>query len=281
MRSTEPSSDSPTTVINPAKGWIAVDWRELWAYRELIYFLTWRDMKVRYRQTLLGASWALAQPLVMTGVFTIVFVEIAEVNTLGIPGPLFSLAGLVPWGLFRSTMVASSDSLLSSSNLISKIYFPRLIAPIAASGAYVVDFVIGSVLLIGVTFYYGFVPGLRAFWLIPLTLLAYLSGLGLGVWFAALNVRYRDMRFIVPFLVQILLFASPIGYSSVEVTGGARVLYALNPLVVVTDGYRWALLGADTRPGPIVAVSCATTLAILVSGLYYFKRVERTFADVI
>lgn len=270
-----------TIVIRPTRGWAPIDLKELWRYRELLFFFIWRDVKVRYRQTLLGATWVIARPLVLIGVFTIVFGRIANVTTLGIPYPLFAAAALIPWSLFHQGLLASSDSLVLSASLIGKIYYPRLISPIAAACTYLVDLGVGFLLLIGLMAYYGVAPSLRVLWIVPLSLLTLASALALGVWLSALNVRYRDIRFAVPFLIQTMMFVSPIGYSSVEISGAARLVYAINPMAGIADGFRWALLGADTRPGSLILISTATTILVGAAGLFYFRRAERTFADVI
>lgn len=276
------SREAPeTVVITASRGWVPLNLRELWSYRELMYYFVWRDIKVRYRQTLFGAAWAFFRPFVLIVVFSVVFGRIAKVDSIGLPYPVFSAVALVPWGLFQSALSASSDSLLSSAGLLTKIYFPRLLVPIGSAAVFLIDFAIGMAVIVSLMLFYDISFTLRALWAIPLTLLAFIAALALGTWFSSLNVRYRDLRFLVPFMLQVLLFASPIGYSSVELKGWIRLAYAINPMTAVADGFRWALLGADTSPGPLVVVSSAATLLILISGLLYFKRVERTFADVI
>ncbi len=273
--------DLPVTVVAPSKGWHIVDFSELWAYRELLYFLTWRDVKVRYKQTVLGAAWAVIQPFVMMVVFTVVFGNLAGVSSHGVPYPIFAFAALVPWTLFAQSLGASSGSLVGSANLISKVYFPRLIAPLAAAGSHLIDFIVAFALLLAMMVYYGIGPTVAVVWLPAFTLLAVTAAFSIGIWLSALNVKYRDVQHAVPFLIQLMLFASPIGYSAAEFSGVWSVVYSLNPMAGVAEGFRWALLGTDTRPGPTIAISTVATVALLLGGLFYFRRVERTFADVI
>jgi lipopolysaccharide transport system permease protein len=268
--------------IRPHHAWVSLDWRELWSYRELGYFLVWRDIKVRYKQTVFGALWAIIQPFMMMVVFSLFLGRMSGIAPAGVPYPLFAFAGLVPWTLFSMSVVGSSNSLVGSANLVQKVYFPRLLLPISAIGSTLLDFVIAMLVLGLMMLYFGVLPSLAALWLIPLTALALAAALAIGIWLSALNVRYRDIRYVVPFLVQLGLFASPVAYSSDLVPVEWRALYELNPMAGVLEGFRWALLGQGTPP-PIgsLAVSAVATVIILVLGLAYFRRVERTFADVI
>jgi len=269
------------TVIEPPAGWSSLGLRELWAYRELLYFLTWRDIKVRYKQTALGASWAIIQPLLTMVVFSLFFGRLAKVPSDGVPYPLFSFAALVPWTFFANGLTQSANSVVASQQLVTKIYFPRLAIPIATVLSGLIDFVIAFVVLIGMMVYYGAPLSARALWIVPLLLLAFVASLGVGLWLAALNVQYRDVRYAVPFLTQVWLFATPIAYPSSLLGEPWRTVYGLNPMVGVVEGYRWALLGSGSAPGSMVLVSCLAALAVLVGGVLYFRRMEQTFADVI
>lgn len=269
------------TRIRPSKGWIALNVRELWQYRELLYFLIWRDIKVRYKQTLLGASWAVIQPFFTMVVFSIFFGRLAGIPSDGVPYPIFSFAALVPWTFFANGLTSSANSLVASQNLIKKVYFPRLAIPIATVLAGSVDFVIAFAVLLVMMVFYGITPTASLLFVVPLLLLALITSLGVGLWFSALNVQYRDVRYVVPFLVQFWLFATPIAYPSSLLEEPWRTIYALNPMVGVVEGFRWALLGTETAPGPMIAVSAMAALALLVGGAFYFRRMERTFADVV
>ncbi len=273
--------EDAVTVIVPPAGWSSLGLRELWAFRELLYFLTWRDIKVRYKQTALGASWAIIQPLLTMVVFSLFFGQLAKVPSDGVPYPLFSFAALVPWTFFANGLTQSANSVVASQQLVTKIYFPRLAIPIATVLSGVIDFVIAFVVLLGMMAYYGAPLSARALWIVPLLLLAFVASLGVGLWLAALNVQYRDVRYAVPFLTQLWLFATPIAYPSSLLSEPWRTVYGLNPMVGVVEGYRWALLGAGAAPGRTVLVSCAAALAVLVGGVLYFRRMEQTFADVI
>ena len=271
----------PVTVIRPARGWISLNLRELWQYRELLYFLVWRDVKVRYKQTVLGAAWAILQPVATMVVFTLFFGRLAGVPSDGVPYPLFSLAALVPWTFFATGLVQSSNSLVGSQQLITKVYFPRLAIPIASVLAGVVDFALAFLVLLGVMAAYGVAPGARGVWIVPLLVLAFATALGVGLWLAALHVRYRDVRYVMPFFVQLWLLATPVAYPSSLLGEPWRTLYGVNPMVGVVEGFRWALLGTGTAPGPAVAVSSLVAVGLLLGGTVYFRRTERTFADVI
>ncbi len=274
--------DAPLHVhIEASKGWVSLKLRELWEYRELLYFLTWRDIKVRYKQTALGAAWAIIQPFFTMVVFSLFFGRLAKIPSDGIPYPIFSFAALVPWTFFANGLGQSANSLVGNANLIKKIYFPRLAVPIATILSGVVDFVLAFVVLLGMMLYYGIVPTVNAIWLPLLLLLALITSLGVGLWLSALNVEFRDVRYVVPFLTQIWMFATPIAYPSSLLGEPWRTLYALNPMVGVVEGFRWALLGSNEAPGPIVLASALAALAILVSGAFYFRRMEKSFADMV
>lgn len=269
------------TVIAPSRGWRSLDFRELWQYRELLYFLTWRDVAVRYKQTLLGASWAILQPLATMVVFSLFFGKLAGMPSDGLPYPLFSFAALVPWTFFAGGLAQSSNSLVGSANLIRKVYFPRLVVPLGSVLAGAVDFGLAFVVLLALMAWYGAVPGLAILTLPFFFLLAFVTSVGAGLWLSALNVQFRDVRHIVPFLAQIWLFATPIAYPSSLLDGHWRVLYGLNPMVGVVEGFRWSLLGSGEPPGAVTLVSSLASLLLLVSGAYTFRRMERTFADIV
>ena len=271
----------PTLRIAPSTGWVSLKLHELWEYRELLYFLIWRDIKVRYKQTALGATWAIIQPFFTMVVFSLFFGRLAKVPSDGIPYPLFSFAALVPWTFFANGLTQSSNSLVGSANLITKVYFPRLTIPIASVLSGIVDFVLAFIVLVGMMLYYGMLPTLNVLWLPLFLLLALVASLGVGLWLSALNVEYRDVRYVVPFITQFWLFVTPIAYPSSLLHEPWRSLYGLNPMVGVVEGFRWALLRTNTAPGPIIAVSSLAALVILVSGAFYFRRMEKTFADIV
>ncbi|HUT14816.1 MAG TPA: ABC transporter permease [Anaerolineae bacterium] len=275
------ASDAPLIVIEPSRGWVPIRLRELWEYRELLYFLTWRDIKVRYKQTVLGAAWAIIQPFFTMVVFSLFFGSLANMPSDGIPYPIFSYAALVPWTFFAHGLSQSSNSLVGSANLIRKVYFPRLVVPIASVVSGVVDFVLAFVVLLGMMLYFGIVPTANVIWLPLLLLLSFVTAMGVGLWLSAMNVQFRDVRYAVPFLTQFWLFATPIAYSSSLLPQPWRTLYGLNPMVGVVEGFRWALLGTETAPGPVIIVSALVAVGLMVSGAFYFRRVEKTFADVV
>ena len=284
MTAARPRSNStalPVTFIRPSQGWVSLKLRELWAYRELLYFLIWRDIKVRYKQTVLGAAWAIIQPFFTMVVFSLFFGRLAGIPSDGVPYPIFSFAGLVPWTFFANGMSQSSNSLVGSANLITKVYFPRLTIPIATVFSGIIDFVLAFVVLLGMMLFYGIAPTVNVVWLPLFLLLALVTALGVGLWLSAMNVQFRDVRYVVPFLAQIWLFATPIAYPSSIIPEPWRTLYAINPMVGVVEGFRWALLGVDTQPGPMVVVSSLAAVGLLVGGAYYFRRMEKTFADVV
>ena len=267
--------------IEPSRGWLDLGLRELLAYRELLYFLVWRDVKVRYKQTVLGAAWAIIQPFFTMVVFSLFFGRLAHIPSEGVPYPIFSYAALVPWTFFANGLSQSASSLVGSANLLTKVYFPRLTIPIATVLSGAVDFVLAFAVLLGMMIFYRVSPTWNTLWLPLFLLLAFVTALGVGLWLSALNVEYRDVRYVVPFLVQFWLFATPIAYPSSLVPEPWRAIYAFNPMVGVVEGFRWALLGTETAPGPMVLVSALAALVIFVGGIVYFRRMEDTFADVV
>jgi len=269
----------PTTVIEPVSGW-TLQWRELWTYRELLYFLIWRDFKVRYKQTALGAAWAIIQPFFTMIVFSLFFGKLAKVPSDGIPYPIFSYTALLPWTFFANGLSQASNSLVGSANLITKVYFPRLVIPLSSVFSGLIDFSIAFVVLLGMMIFYQLQPTIAIIWVPFFLLLALITALGAGLWFSALNVEYRDIRYAVPFLTQFWLFATPVAYPSSLLTEPWRTLYGLNPMVGVVEGFRWALLGT-TPSGSMLVLSVIAAVLLLGTGLYYFRRVEETFADVI
>lgn len=278
----EASRETSTHIhIEPSQGWVGLQLRELWRYRELMYFLTWRDVKVRYKQTLLGIAWAIIQPLMTMVVFSFIFGELAKIPSEGIPYPLFTFAGLVPWTFFANALTQSSNSLVNNANLIQKVYFPRLIIPISSVLAGVVDFFLAFVVLAGLMVYFGVLPSLAVLTLPLFLLLALITSLGVGLWLTALSVQFRDVRYVVGFLVQFWFFITPVTYSSTMLEGNWRLLYGINPMVGVVEGFRWALLKSGQPPDTLVYVSAGIALLIFSGGLFYFRRMEKTFSDVI
>lgn len=270
----------PTIVIQPSKGWRALDLRELWRYRELVYFLALRDVKVRYKQTALGVTWVLLQPLLAMGIFSIVFGS-RGLSTGGVPYPLFVVTGLVPWFYFSNATSGASGSIVSNTQLISKVYFPRLAIPLAAVLANLIDLSVGLVLVLVLLVSFGIPLGVQLLAVPVLVGLVVLTALGVSVWFAALDVQYRDVRYAVPFFIQVWLFATPVIYSANDVPERWRPLLALNPMTGVIEAFRWALLGTGDPPPRALIGSVLVVLALLVTGVLYFRRMERTFADVI
>lgn len=271
----------PTTVIRPLRGWMPINLRELWEYRDLLRLLAWRDIKVRYKQTALGASWAVLQPLLTMAVFSLFFGRLAKVPSDGLPYPIFSFAALVPWGFFSTSLSTSSASLVSNANLLKKVYFPRLVVPMASSASALVDMCIAFVVLLMFMAGYRIAPTANVLWLPLLVVLALVTALGAGLWLSALSVRYRDVRYVVPFLMQFWMLATPIAYPSSLLSEPWRTVYGLNPMAGVVEGFRWALLGSETVPGPMVGVSAVVAGLLLVSGAMYFRRMEATFADIV
>jgi len=272
---------SDAIVIQPTSGWVPLNLRDLWEYRELLYFLTWRDIKVRYKQTILGVAWAVIQPLFLMLIFTIFFGRLAKIPSDGLPYPIFAFTALLPWQLFSRALTDASTSLVVNERLITKVYFPRLLVPASAVLASLVDFAIALILLAGMMIYYGIVPT-GAIWTLPLfILLALMTALGIGFWLSALDATYRDVRYTLPFLTQLWLFATPVVYPASMVPDKWRLLYGLNPMAGVVEGFRWALLGKGGGPDPLLAVSAIAVLVTFVGGLYYFSRMEETLADVV
>jgi len=271
----------PLTVYEPPGGWISLNLRELVHYRELLYFLTWRDIKVRYAQAALGMSWAILQPLFTMVIFSVIFGNLAHLPSDGIPYPVFSYVALLPWNLFAGALQRAGTSLVNNANLLTKVYFPRLVIPFSAVLAGLVDFFLSFVVLVGLMLYYHIHLTWMALWLLPLVLLSLLTALSMGLWFSALNVQYRDVNYIIPFIVQAWMYASPVAYSAGLIPSGKwRILYGLNPMAGVIQGFRWALLGSPA-PDELIVISVVVVMLLLVSGLYYFRSMERTFADVV
>ena len=271
----------PVIYIKRSRGLVSLRLGELWQYRELLYFLIWRDVKVRYKQTALGVAWAVVQPFFTMVVFSLFFGRLAKMPSDGVPYPLFAYCALVPWGFFANGLNMGSNSLVESANLIRKVYLPRLAIPIATVLSGGVDFLVSFLLLLGMMVYYGRMPGIEAAWLPLLLLLGLVTALGVSLWLSALNVQYRDVRYTIPFLTQIWMFGTPIAYPSSLVPEAWRPFYGLNPMVGVVEGFRWALLGTATRPGAILIVSSLAALVLLVTGAMYFRSTEKTFADVV
>lgn len=270
------------TVIRARRGWAGIGLQELLGHHELLYFLVWRDLKVRYKQTAIGIAWAVLQPLLLMAILTLFLGQMPGIRPDAVPYHIFVLAGLVPWTLFSQSLAGAGNSLVDSAALLTKVYFPRLLFPIAAAGSKIVDFAIGFVLLAIFATLSGFPPYVTWLVLLPLTVLALAAALAVGLWLAALNVRYRDFRHAIPFLIQVWFFATPIAYGAEALPEAARPFLALNPMTGVVEGFRWAITGGVTdRPDLTVLVSAVATLAILLGGLAHFRRVERTFADVI
>jgi lipopolysaccharide transport system permease protein len=270
-----------TLKIVPPSRWAALEIGELWKYRELLYFLVWRDIKVRYKQTALGAAWAVIQPFFMMVVFSLFFGRLANVPSDGSPYPIFTFCALLPWQLFANALTESSNSLVGNQNLITKVYFPRLVVPLSAVLSGVVDFLIAFVMLLGMMLYYGVVPTFAIVTLPAFILLALLTALGVGLWLSALNVQFRDVRYTINFLVQFWLLATPVAYPSSLIPEKWRAFYGINPMAGVVEGFRWALLGKAPPSGPMLLVSTTVVLAILIGGLYYFRRMEQLFADIV
>ena len=274
-------SNSSVIIIKPSHGWSALNLRDLWTYRELILFLTWRDLKVRYKQTLFGASWAILQPFLIMVVFSIFFGNLAEIPSDGVPYPIFSFTALLPWTLFSKALQDASKSLVASSHMITKIYFPRMILPLSAVLAGLVDFFIAFAVLIGMMFYFGIMLTANV-WMLPFfLLLALITAIGVGLWLSALNVLYRDIGYVIPFLTQFWMFITPIAYPSSMVPEKWQAIYAINPMAGVVDGFRWALMGTGQPPGLMTMVSSLGAVALLISGMFYFRRMERLFADMV
>jgi lipopolysaccharide transport system permease protein len=271
----------PVHVIQPERGWAPVRLMELWEYRELLYFFVWRELKIRYKQTVLGVAWAVIQPFFTMIVFSILFGRLAKVPSDGLPYPVFAFCALLPWQLFAFALTEASNSVVANQRLLTKVYFPRLLMPLCATCVGLADFLVSFVMLLAMMAYYGIAPGVAALTIPLWTLLAMATALGIGLWLAALNVRYRDIRYTVPFLTQIWMYATPVAYASSLVPQQWRSLYALNPMVGVIEGFRWALLGQTSTSSTTIVISLVAASALLVSGLFYFRRTERTFADIV
>ncbi|MBC8446805.1 MAG: ABC transporter permease [Chloroflexi bacterium] len=275
----------PTVVIEPTRGWVSLQWRAVWEYRELLYFLVWRDIKVRYKQTVLGVVWIVLQPVVSIVVFSLLFGGLLKVPSGDVPYPIFAYAALLPWNYFASSLSRSSTSVVGSAHLITKVYFPRLVIPIAGVFSGLVDFAIAFLVLIGLMVYYGVAPTMAVVWLPLFLLLTMLTALGFGLWLSALNVRFRDVQYIIPYLIQVWMYLTPVIYGSTLIPERFRFLLGLNPMTGVVEGFRWALLGkqlADAQaPGLLFVISIAITLLVLVSGTIFFQHTEDTFADII
>ena len=282
MTETRPVQEStvPTLIIRPPRKWVPVDLHELWAYRELVTSFTLRDIKLRYKQTGLGIAWAVLQPLLTMVIFTVFFGGLAKIPSDGVPYPLFVLAALLPWMLFAEGLTRSTTSMVTNSNIMTKVYFPRLIMPLSSILSPLVDFAVSFIILIAMMVYYGFVPTVNIIFLPVFLLLALATALGVGLWLSALNVKYRDFQYTVPFLIQIWMFASPVVYPSSLVPESLRVWYGLNPMAGVIEGFRWALLGTGA-PSAMVLVSVGMVIVLLVSGMFYFRRMERYYADIV
>jgi len=265
--------------IEPARGWLDLHLGEVWAYRELLYFFVWRDVKVRYKQTVIGVAWVVLQPLLTMGVFTLFFGRLAKLPSDGLAYPVFYFCSLVPWNYFATALQSCTAVVVDNQRVITKVYFPRLVLPISAVVSGLVDFAIGFVVLGVVLALYGIRPGLAAMWLPVLLLLAVLTALGVGLWMSALNALYRDVKYVVPFLIQFWMFASPVAYPSSLVPERWRWLYGLNPMAGVIDGFRWALTGHGQPPGPLLLASSGMVVAVVLGGLFFFQRMEGAIAD--
>jgi lipopolysaccharide transport system permease protein len=272
---------TPVITIAPSRGWVPLRVREIWEFRELLYFLVWRDVKVRYKQTLLGAAWAIIQPFFTMLVFSLFFGRLAKIPSDGLPYPIFAYAALVPWTFFANGLNQASNSLVGNANLVKKVYFPRLVIPVAAVLSGLVDLLLALAVLIAMMGYYGIVPSGNILFLPLFLLLALMAALAVSLWLSALNVEFRDVRYTLPFLTQLWLFATPIAYPSSLLSEPWRTVYGLNPMVGVVDGFRWALLDGAAQPGSIVIASSLATVVLLIGGAFYFRRMERTFADII
>jgi lipopolysaccharide transport system permease protein len=280
-RSPKTELSLPSLRIEPPSRWPSIELKELWEYRELLYFLTWRDIKIRYKQTVLGAAWAIIQPVFMMVVFSLFFGRLAKVPSDGIPYPVFAFCALLPWQLFAHAVGESSNSLVGNQNLITKVYFPRLVIPISAVLSGLLDFLVAFCVLLALIFWYGIVPGWHIVFLPAFVLLAMSTALAVGLWLSALSVQYRDVRYLISFLIQFWLFVTPVAYPSSIVPEKWRVVYGLNPMAGVVEGFRWALLGKSTALGSLLWVSVGVVAVTLVGGVYYFRRMEQQFADIV
>ncbi len=276
------ASPKETILTKPVKWWPRIDLREFWFYRELLYFFVWRDFKVRYKQTLIGASWAMLQPLMAMVIISFVFTTVTTIDTGDIPYPIFTYTGLLPWTFFASGIARASGSMVGGASLITKVYFPRMYLPVSAIFGGLPDFALSFVILIGLMLYYSIFPSINVIWLLPLLMvLIIITGTGIGLWLAAINVHYRDVRYLVPFITQFWLYLTPVIYPTDKLSSGWQIIYGLNPMVGVVEGFRWALLDMGNPPGPMMIVSISTSVILLITGILYFRRSETTFADVI
>jgi lipopolysaccharide transport system permease protein len=281
------TKDVPEIIIKPSKGWVSLELREVWRYRELLYFFVWRDIKVRYKQTILGAAWAIIVPFMDMVVFSLFFGYLAGMPSDNIPYPIWNFTAQVPWRFFANGVTQASSSLLTGADMIKKIYFPRIVTPTASVLAGIVDFILAFAVLLIMMLIFGFSPTLKIFWIPIYLFIALMTSLGVGLWLSAMNVQFRDIRYTVPFLERMWYFLTPIVYPSSLIIEkipdnlqGLIVVYYLNPMVSVVDGFRWALLGTDTNPGSMMLVSTSSAFLLLLSGAFYFRRLEKTFADV-
>lgn len=274
-------AEHPRIRLQASIGWRRLNLNDLWQYRELLYFLSWRDVKIRYKQTVLGALWAIIQPVMTMLVFSVFFGKLGKMPSDGIPYPIFAYTALVPWTFFANGLTQSSNSLVQSASLLKKVYFPRLIVPISSVLSGTVDFLFAFAVLIALMLFYGFTPTVHIIWLPFFLLLAFGTALGVGLWLAAINVQFRDVRYTIPFLTQLWLFATPIAYPSSLLSEPWRTIYGVNPMVGVIEGFRWVLLGSEAVSGPMILLSSGVAGALLLSGLFYFRRMERGFADVV
>lgn len=271
----------PVTRITPPSGWFELQLAELWQHRELLYFFVWRDIKVRYKQTVIGAGWAILQPLLTMAIFTLFFGRLARIPSDGIPYPVFFYSALLPWMYFAGALASATNAIVENQRVITKVYFPRVILPFSPVVSGLLDFGIGFVLLLGMMVYYGTNPGFALLWLPVFLLLAVATAFGAGLWLAAWNAKYRDVRFAIPFLIQAWMFASPVAYPSSLVPENWRWLYGLNPMAGVIEGFRWALTGQGTEPGVLLLASAIAVAVLLLGGLAYFQRLEGTLADIV
>ena len=271
----------PVILVRPSKGWASLNLGELWRYRELVYFFIWRDIKVRYKQTLLGAAWAIIQPFFVMVIFNIFFGKLAKIPSDGIPYPIFSYVALLPWQLFENGVRKAGNSLVSGRNLLTKVYFPRLAIPIATVIAGLVDFALALTILLGMMWFYDYSPTKWILFTPLLLILALVTALGTGLWLSALNVTYRDVGYIIPFILRVWFFLTPITYSASIVPEEYQTIYALNPMTGVIQGFRWSMLGVGEPPSALILASTVAAVSLMISGLFYFRRMERTFADVV
>jgi lipopolysaccharide transport system permease protein len=276
------ASSPDVLLIQPSKGWVSLGLRELWRYRELMFFMTWRDIKVRYKQTVLGVGWAILQPFITMIIFSLVFGGLAEIPSDDVPYPIFSYTALVPWTFFAQSLTKSTQSLVGNANMITKIYFPRMILPISNTLSGVVDFLLAFSILLVMMLAFGIVPTINIIWLPLFVLLAMVSALGVGFWLSAMNVQFRDVRYAAPFLVSMWLWITPVAYpASLIESETLRAIYGLNPMAGVVEGFRWALLGSSAQPGFEIIISAVISVTLLITGMLYFRRMEKSFADVV